>query len=983
MTIPVTDAASGHARIVDGVVTQSEVRKLAHLIASARDDPAAWNELLDRRREYRELQAVSERSKNVLGNEHRWPAIGTPEFLPRLRAVKSLHVPLMLRGKTKLMTHQLVNRLYLGPGTGFNGLLLIHDTGTGKTRTAIAIAEQHAHVMANKACVVGPGNVRPQFRAEIASAKGAVFKHGRWELDPSRWVGSAYASAARRIRNPRRSALESQLSAMVAARYEFHGWTGFANEWFRKDHHRRVKAFSDRVIIVDEAHNLRPRKGRDAAKHVTKALKEIAKQCFNVKIVLMTATPMFDRAEEIVDMVNILRLNDDRPELDVNKLFPASDAIDESALRDGVRGYISMFRRDIPDRRVPECFDVRSAKVPGTHTVWPKSMRDGSKGKGAAAVMHHIPSSKLQQAHPALRADPSRSASASASEGAEATNAVFPGGSSGQRGFLTVFNVRSGSYAPGYEGMFGPSRLAEVSPKANFIVESVQKCSGVAVVFSNFVWAGVKLLAAALEERGFRPCEYETAITKAARGRTSGPVYATLADGSQVEHILERARSKDNVDGKLIKVLLCTKVVAEGMDMAFVRELHIFEGWWNLSRESQIIGRAVRLGSHDDLPPERRNVTVFRYGLTLPGNREGFDHEMARMASQKQSKIDRVMHVLRAESFDCTVYKRQALDEARRLPVKGGIVRHVTSRGVQVRIKSESRPQVLKRLGGLCDGATMEVGKVKMSATDIESDAFQDILSSVRDSLGDGLKPGVIYDLGQLVDLTGLPDDIAVRSITEILHHGLPLTPATSGHHDTNLGKSLIIVDEDEYALAETQDGRHSIVTVPMVFDAFENEVPLDWHAISDELYGSLKDITGSDPDRDIVDDMAIDRVLSTRSDRPRDREKEMRVSKSFKRAMGLDEAAAFAKLSSDQAGLVFLAKRGAACSHMSRNQISKTLQMKGVAAPPDGISRASSCLYAEYELRKLKLVARLEAGDKAGRSDGHEDEADGGQKHT
>ena len=944
----------------------AEIARIANLIASARTSHSAWTELRRLKHAFREyeVEQSQKHAKQRLGWSA-WPSVTSQTFLDQIRRVRSLHVPTFLRGHTKLMTHQLANRVFMGPGTGYSGILLVHSTGTGKTRTAIEIVEQHASSMRNKACVLGPINVRSQFRNEVASTAKAVFKRGRWELDPEGWAAAPYAAAARRVRDPDKEVLDAQISAMVSARYEFIGWTQFANDWFRQDIHKRVVDFSDRVIVVDEAHNLRP--GQSESKNVTKALVQIAQTCFNVKFVLMTATPMFDRAEEIVDLINILRHNDDLPPADASKIFPPSGKIDESRLKDAIRGYVSTYSRLLPDPNVPYTMDVRSASVPGINVKWPKYSRDGNLSRGEAAIMHHIECSELQAKHPALIANGKRVAT-SLVEGAESSNAVFPGGDTGQAGFKSVLDPRSGQYTKGNEDAFHPEQLHKVSPKAAFIVQQVSSCVGVAMVYTNFVWAGVKLLAAALEERGFRPCEFDTAVTKRAQLRNSGPCYAILSDGSEVSKILAQAKEDKNRDGSKIKVLLCTKVVAEGMDLAFVREVHILDGWWNLSREEQVIGRAVRFGSHARLPAEQRNVTIYRYGVTLPGDREGVDHEMARTATDKHKKIGRVMDILSAESFDCVLHKRDAQQDLANFTMAGVKQVQVTSQGVSVSIQTPSRQILKKRVEAMCDGAVLEVGEVGVASMwETDDVPFREVVAAARDSLGDSVKSGVVYSLADLVSFTGLPDDLGVRSVTEILQRSLPLTPGKHDHAGPELGGNhLIVLSEDEYALAEIVEKRHVLVTLPLVLSnqTDDAESSKDWRTHYARLEGVLNALFQSGAmDQAIIEDMSVDRAICAGASLEDLEASGAQAVESVKRARGLlDIPTSVARIDPEGKGLVFLAKRGATCSHMSRKAVALALESRGVKPPPTSASRVQSCVYAEYSLRQLGLVARPDA---------------------
>ena len=80
--------------------------------------------------------------------------------------------------------------------------------------------------------------------------------------------------------------------------------------------------------------------------------------------------------------------------------------------------------------------------------------------------------------------------------------------------------------------------------------------------------------------------------------------------------------SEDNKDGNKVKVVLISKAGSEGIDLKFIRQVHILDPWYNMNRAEQIIGRAVRNFSHKDLPFEKRNVHIFMYGTLLTDSEE-------------------------------------------------------------------------------------------------------------------------------------------------------------------------------------------------------------------------------------------------------------------------------------------------------------------------------------------------------------------------
>ena len=60
--------------------------------------------------------------------------------------------------------------------------------------------------------------------------------------------------------------------------------------------------------------------------------------------------------------------------------------------------------------------------------------------------------------------------------------------------------------------------------------------------------------------------------------------------------------SSNNLYGEIIKVIMITASGAEGISLKNVRYVHITEPYWHPVRITQVIGRARRICSHNDLP---------------------------------------------------------------------------------------------------------------------------------------------------------------------------------------------------------------------------------------------------------------------------------------------------------------------------------------------------------------------------------------------
>jgi superfamily II DNA or RNA helicase len=105
-----------------------------------------------------------------------------------------------------------------------------------------------------------------------------------------------------------------------------------------------------------------------------------------------------------------------------------------------------------------------------------------------------------------------------------------------------------------------------------------------------------------------------------------------------------------------VKVVLISKAGSEGIDLKFIRQVHILEPWYNMNRIEQIIGRAVRNFSHKDLPFEKRNVEIFMYGTILGNNKEeAADLYVYRVAEFKALQIGKVTRILKQTAVDCII----------------------------------------------------------------------------------------------------------------------------------------------------------------------------------------------------------------------------------------------------------------------------------------------------------------------------------------
>ena len=232
-----------------------------------------------------------------------------------------------------------------------------------------------------------------------------------------------------------------------------------------------------------------------------------------------------------------------------------------------------------------------------------------------------------------------------------------------------------------YGRIFSKEEIGAYSIKIKTILDNIVESDGIVLIYSQYIDSGLIPVALALEELGFtrygepgtKPL-FKVSPVPVVDVRTMKPPdnkkdfaparYSLITGEPRLspnnDFEVKGLTGEDNRDGKKVKVVLISKAGSEGIDLKFIRQVHILEPWYNMNRSEQIIGRAVRNFSHKDLPFEKRNVQIFMYGTILPGNiEETADLYVYRVAEYKAKQIGKVSRVLKETAVDCIIHHDQ------------------------------------------------------------------------------------------------------------------------------------------------------------------------------------------------------------------------------------------------------------------------------------------------------------------------------------
>lgn len=143
-----------------------------------------------------------------------------------------------------------------------------------------------------------------------------------------------------------------------------------------------------------------------------------------------------------------------------------------------------------------------------------------------------------------------------------------------------------------------------------------------------------------------------------------------------------REQHENNMYGDVIKIFMITSSGAEGINLKNTRYVHIVEPYWHMVRPDQVVGRARRICSHQDLPEELRTVQVFLYVTKFSKEQKTddknieirirdvsridkatpvtTDETLYEIASIKQRINNQILQAVKETAIDCNIYARTA-----------------------------------------------------------------------------------------------------------------------------------------------------------------------------------------------------------------------------------------------------------------------------------------------------------------------------------
>lgn len=626
----------------------------------------------------------------------------------------------------KLLSSQKFVRNYISESTPYRSLYIFHGTGVGKTCSAIVIAERfrkRVETTGKKILIVVEKSIKGEFYKTIFNLPKELLKKSKRLV--VQCTGKTY-QLGKETKYMSTNDKKKIVKRMIENNYEVIGRQALTNyvmretEWDGKKENlneriedKMKELFSNRVIIIDEAHsNTTAAFAEDKFYPIMTIVISVAK---NIRLILMSATPMNNDSIDIYPQLKLLRLNaglEMPKKADLfkkvgDKNYSKLTENGKKRIRELLKGMVSYVRGDDPPR-FPYKLEVAEA-------VLPKCIYDfsGEKIPERFRVKHvkiiECYSSSYQyktykgllkkKEYGGLRSSESQS-----------SNIIFPllnidkFGAFGDDGYSTIKDeaailqkTSGGKITYGYnnfsEGFLLKENIEKYSTKFYKIYNNLILSKGISFVYSKWISGGVRTFALMLEQNGFEPAANESSLLvtsikrplicyKCGKPRHSDTdhkwasakyILFTGDTSTDISKITDLINRDENRDGELVKVILGSSVSGEGVDFRRIRQVHVMEPWYNLARIDQVIGRAARNKSHLDLPPAERNVDIFRYCMVSPKSSdtktkktESIDEYLYRLGEDKDKFIKEIERIMKEMAVDCIFQKENNIRTVKR-----------------------------------------------------------------------------------------------------------------------------------------------------------------------------------------------------------------------------------------------------------------------------------------------------------------------------
>jgi superfamily II DNA or RNA helicase len=501
---------------------------------------------------------------------------------------------------------------YINPKTPYRDLLIYHGIGTGKTCTSINIAEQWKNT--HKIIVVTPASLVNNYKKELLTQCAKESYITNQERNLLKMYNPSNIKYKRIIKKAFKE---------IEKKYLIISYNKFITLLSKKKINLRNK-----VLIIDEVQNIVNAKGM-MYNYFKKRLEFLPKE---TPLILLSATPIFDKPIELALTMNLLRLPEKFPiSRNFNKTFldKKKKIINKDLIKKLTTGYISYFTADNRAFAKTKTNIVNCKMTPFQYSSY-LAVEHGEGTKKESNLLD-IPNDFYINTR-------------------LISNIAFPNKRQGIKGLNSLENELNKKKQKSDIMLL----LKRLSTKFYKLIKNITKEKGLSFIFSNFVrFSGIDSLILILDNLGYKNY-YKFGAGKNRYALWTGDI--KMNKRIEAKTVFNQYKNKN---GDFIKIFIGSPSIKEGVSLYRIRNIHILEPYWNMKFIDQVIGRGVRFCSHKDMPKKERFINIYFYLSTYNKKKQTVDQYIYDLAKKKEKLIDKFEKIIKSCSLDCKLFNQQ------------------------------------------------------------------------------------------------------------------------------------------------------------------------------------------------------------------------------------------------------------------------------------------------------------------------------------
>lgn len=536
----------------------------------------------------------------------------------------------------------LIQRFFSDKTPNMNGLIF-HGLGSGKTRTSALATE------------INSSNKKPL----ILLPRDNLEKNYRRELLK---ISSTYTpkNAKGHVVPPTTYNYDTYLKKATKSTYEMHTFGKFINKLKKMSDQEIINKYSNRIIVIDEVHNLRTDKKLEDLEKLAKSENQEKKEKLkidkkkekartylsiykflklikNSKILLLSGTPIWDNVNELASIMNLITNDFPFPKFDSNNKLTNGNE-----LTNAMKGLVSYVREEQSNIK---------KNVQGT-VISPMK-----HGKAYASRLSSIQEKGIKKAIEKESSEFRLDEQYASNFTFEYEGEIYSG-----REFFNKFIKQDTKHHYKFINdkiaRLIKKNLDKYSPKYKAIIDIIlSRPSELHFVYDKSVeGTGLILFGLLLELFNFQYGNDEKEFNKPAKR------YVLITGKeTKVQRLLNAYNDPKNKNGDYINVILGSKTISEGITLKNTKTVHLFP-YWNLSGMDQAIARIIRYGAHEDLVGANNSFVDVYIHVAVDKNNRGVDMDIYSAAEEKDLKTRQIIRLFKKAAFDCPInYKRNVL----------------------------------------------------------------------------------------------------------------------------------------------------------------------------------------------------------------------------------------------------------------------------------------------------------------------------------